>query len=103
MNSAFNEMLNSIRMQLTEADEIDLYGLDKPHQQYVSAIERVGRNCKFERAWEGVHGVILDFEVKSMGGGGASFRMPKDMVEVINGFSSFRWMELGKDSLTVGC
>lgn len=103
MNRAINEKLSAIREQLTEASEVELAELDKPHQQYVAAIERSVRNCKLSRAWDGIHGIILNFDVKATLGGGPSFRLTKDSVDVLNAFSSFRWMEMGKDELTVGC
>jgi hypothetical protein len=103
MNQVINEKLSAIRAQLTEASEIELSELDKPHQDYVAAIERSIRNCKFSQAWDGVHGVILNFDVKASPGGAPSFRMTKDSVEIINAFSAFRWLEMGKDELVIGC
>ena len=103
MNQAINEKLDALRGQLVEASEIEPSELPKEHQNYVAAIERAVPKCKLGQAWDGIHGIILNFDIKGHVGGGPSIRMTKDVMDIITKFSSMRWLELGKDEMTIGC
>lgn len=78
------------------ASEIKISDIPKDLQPFVKKLER--RFGKAFTAWNGVHGVIVDFQASGV----QVNRLTKDDLKMLVSNSSFRWIQAEKDEVSVG-
>ncbi len=78
------------------ASEIDLSELPEDRAAFVKKLER--RFGKAHTAWDGIHGIIVEFEPRGV----QVNRLDKDDMKTLLSDSNFRWVQAEKDHISVG-
>lgn len=78
------------------AEELPLEELPEDRMQFVKKLER--RFGKATTAWDGIHGIIVEFEVR----GSQVNRLNKDDLKALISDSNFRWVQAERTGVSVG-
>lgn len=78
------------------AEEITLDELPDDRKAFIAKLERVFGQASM--AWEGVHGVVVDFEPKM----GMTHRFNRADMKMLLSDPNFRWVEGDRASISVG-
>lgn len=78
------------------ASEIELSELPAEQMAFVKKLER--RFGRATTAWDGIHGIIVEFEPKGM----QVQRLNKDDLKSLLSDSNFRWVQAERDGISVG-
>jgi hypothetical protein len=82
---------------IKEASEVKFNELKPNHQKQIQAFEKI-IGGKYSQIWDGIHGMIVDIDSKSMSG---AYRFDvDDMKKLIS--LKVRWIEGGKDYVSIG-
>lgn len=82
---------------IQEASEIE--EVPKSHKELNSLIEGL-LHTKVRTIWDGVHGIILEY---GHGGNWPPPRIPKAKLAKLASHKQFRWMDIHKDGISIGC
>jgi hypothetical protein len=82
---------------LNEASEVGYAELKPIHQKQVQAFEKI-IGGKHSQIWDGIHGMIVDIDKKSMGG---SYRFDADEMKKLISLK-VRWVEGDRDNVSIG-
>lgn len=93
MKSRAIQELRSMVGALNEADELDLAELTKDRKDLLKS---VFPNAKLIRAWQGVHGTIVELMNPNK-------RIPADALKLLARAKVFRWIEVDGPDVTIGC
>lgn len=82
---------------LNEASEVGYAELKPVHQKQVQAFEKI-IGGKHSQIWDGIHGMIVDIDKKSMGD---SYRFEADEMKKLISLK-VRWAEGDRDRVSIG-
>jgi hypothetical protein len=88
---------NNMAQLIKEASEVQYSELKPIHQKQVQAFEKI-IGGKHTSIFDGIHGMIVDIDKKSMGG---SYRFDADEMKKLISLK-VRWVEGDKDSVSIG-
>jgi hypothetical protein len=91
-----NNMIH-LKNLLNEASEVGYAELKPIHQKQVQAFEKI-IGGKHSQIWDGIHGMIVDIDKKSMGG---SYRFEADEMKKLISLK-VRWVEGDRDNVSIG-